>query len=43
MQGFMKKLGFVALGLGFAAMLLGSTGCSGHGKFHRPGWIIPSR
>lgn len=42
MKAFLKKLGLVALVLGFAALVLGSTGCAGNG-LNRPGWIVPIR
>ena len=43
MKASLKKLGVLALLLGCLALALGSTGCSGHEQWRRPGWIIPNR
>lgn len=43
MNGFCKKLGYVALVIACFAAALGSTGCAAPAHWHRPGWIIPNR
>ncbi len=44
MQAFLKKLGFVALWLSFAASICASMGCGCSPRqplLQRPGWIVP--